>query len=74
MSNFSDPSSEALAIAGGAVASALLDLLVERKFISANEARVVCERAQDRIKAAIGMRGDLASAPIEEMVRSLPQK
>jgi hypothetical protein len=74
MSNFSDPSPEALAIAGSAVASALLDLLIEREIISAEDGHAICRRAQDRIKAAIGMRGDLALALIEEMLRSLPQK
>ena len=74
MSSFSDPSPEALAIAGGAVASALLDLLIKRKVISADDGRAICRQAQDRIKTLIGTRGDTASALIEELLRSLPQK
>jgi hypothetical protein len=74
MTNFSDPGPEAFAIAGAAVASGLVDLLIERKIISVSDGRTICRRAQDRIKNSIGMRGDLASALIEEMIRSLPQK
>jgi hypothetical protein len=74
MSSFSDPSAEALAIAGSAVASALVDLLIERGVLTAADGHTVCQRAQGRIRDLIGVRGDMASALIEEMIRSLPQK
>jgi len=65
---FADPNPTDLAIAGSAVAGALLDLLIKREVISAAD----CRTAQDWIRAKIGMRGDAASAIIDEIHRALP--
>jgi gas vesicle protein len=72
MANFIDPKPQALGIAGGAIAGALLDLLVARKLISSAEARTVCRNAQDEITRLIGMNGADASAIIDGVIGRLP--
>jgi hypothetical protein len=72
--SYSDANPEVLGIAGGSVASALLDLLVKRQIITAEDARTICRNAQTEIKRQIGMRRDAASALIDEFVRTLPQE
>ncbi|HUD87990.1 MAG TPA: hypothetical protein VMR17_16220 [Xanthobacteraceae bacterium] len=71
--SYFDPAPETLGIAGGAIAAALLDLLIERKIIEPADARAVCVAAQADIKRRIGFKGDAASALIDEVLGTLPE-
>lgn len=64
---FADPKPETLGIAGFAVVSALIDLLVERQLITADEARAVYRNAQGEVRNLVGVAGADASALIESV-------
>jgi hypothetical protein len=69
---FTDPKPEVLGIAGGAVASALVDWLIEHKILTNQDARAIYRTAQSQIRDRVGIAGNDAIGIIEAMMQRLP--
>jgi hypothetical protein len=54
MSNTSDIKAAGAGLVGGAIASALLDILIEKNMITLADARAVLNRATEAISAHVG--------------------